>query len=176
MVARLLGNHFVTGRAIYTFTLERQGGSLEECGLRCQLLSAFGLAGTLEKGGRDVAGVNQSSSTTPTCPPGALFCSRKPSAGGCVRAGHTGMGRRRWKDALGTPQTSKAGLENMQRSLLFLRRKPCRVHAVGCGGPGDGDEPDQGMGMSLGHPAELPQSPSSFPPPSHPACSARAQT
>lgn len=42
MVARRLGKRFVTGRAIYICTLERQGSSLEECGLQWQLLSALG--------------------------------------------------------------------------------------------------------------------------------------
>ena len=129
MVARLLGNDFVTGRAIYIFTLERQGSSSEECGLRCQLLSAFGFAGTLQREGTGT--VKQSRGTTPTCQPGARF----------ARGIHRYVWLGWWKVALGMLQTSKSGLENVQRSFLSRSSNPARSLRW--------DAEDQGMGSSL---------------------------
>lgn len=167
MVAQLLGNHFVTGRAIYIFTLERQGSLLEECGLRCQLRSAFRLAGTLEKGGTSMAGVDQSSGTTPTLPAWGMFCSRKSSTTGCVRLGDAGVVQSRWKGTSGVVQTSKLGRAKYAKIISLLQLKPCPVHAGGCRGPGDGDEP---WTSSFAPQPSL----SSHPP--HPGCSALTQT
>lgn len=64
--------------------------------------------------------------------------------------GHAGMVQSEWKDTLGTLQTSKSGLENAQRSFLFCSANPAQSMRW--------DAENQGMGMSLEHPGELPSS------------------
>ena len=101
-----------------------------------------------------MAGVNQNLGTTPTCHPGAFFSQANHRPGACVWPGRAGMVQSGWKDTLGTLQTSKSGLENMQRSFLFCSANPARSMRW--------DAEEQGMGMSLEHPAEL-SSPLLFP-------------